>query len=221
MLLLRIFKSYITKPTQHIVSVEENWAKQFKRKQTAYHREQKLYNSWTNGSMICIIFKRGSKEIWIIIDHYMTFEHFPLFLFPPLIGKKERYLLFVYLWTAAQGVCILNAITEPVTLCGRGWRGTRDQFLTQNTIPDRLTHINTPRPAISDGWWSESKSDRNRKATSICPRCGRTAWMSRIDEGEKVWVILIWEWTTIDDSGPLMVLTQPSEVPEVLTSTHS
>lgn len=33
-------------------------------------------------------------------------------------------------------------------------------------------------PAISDGWWSESRRDLNRNATSACPLCGRTAWMS-------------------------------------------
>lgn len=80
------------------------------------------------------------------------------------------------------------------------------------------TQTNLSRPAISDGWWSESKRDRNRKATSICPRWGRTAWMSRIEGGEKkkVCASLISEWTT-EGSGPSTVLTEPTKVLEVLT----
>lgn len=33
-------------------------------------------------------------------------------------------------------------------------------------------------PAIWDGWWSESSSERKRRATSICPGWGRRRWMS-------------------------------------------
>lgn len=50
----------------------------------------------------------------------MILQHLPLFLLPLDLGeRKEAFCLFVYLWTAAQGVCILNTITEPVTFCGK------------------------------------------------------------------------------------------------------
>ena len=39
-------------------------------------------------------------------------------------------------------------------------------------------------PAISDGWWSESSSERKRWATSICPGWGRSIWMSEWEETE-------------------------------------
>lgn len=44
-------------------------------------------------------------------------------------------------------------------------------------------------PAISDGWWSESRRDLNRNATSACPRCGRTAWISS-KINETAWLCL-------------------------------
>lgn len=40
-------------------------------------------------------------------------------------------------------------------------------------------------PAIWDGWWSESNSDRKRRATSICPGWGRREWMSTLVETTK------------------------------------
>lgn len=116
----------------------------------------------------------------------MVFQHLPLFLSPscPQLGREKRHCVClctcgqqrkVYAsWTRSQNLWLSVEDTKG---------GTRYQFFS--TKPKTLPHINVPRPAISDGWWSESKSDRNRKETSICPRWGRRAWMSRIDEGEK------------------------------------
>lgn len=59
---------------------------------------------------------------------YMTVLTLSSFSISALNWKIKRLFSFVYLWTAAQGVCILNTITEPVTFCARGWQGTRDQF---------------------------------------------------------------------------------------------
>lgn len=156
----------------------------------------------------------------MITWHFNTYDFFYSSL--PELEKKKR--LFVCLPVDSSARCM--HLEHDHRTCDFLWKG--QQFFSklsvffppQNTKPNKLFHIHMPRPAISEGWWSESKSDRNRKATSICPRWGRTAWMSRID-GEQVWAILTLEWTTIDGSGPSMVLTRALKIPGVLSTTHS
>lgn len=71
--------------------------------------------------MIYIIFNRGRKEIWITINITQLPDTFLSFYRYLKLGERiETCRVFVYLWTAAQGVCILNTIAEPVTFYGKG-----------------------------------------------------------------------------------------------------
>lgn len=137
-----------------------------------------------------------------------------------IIGKEPLLVSLFLDFTCGQQRKVYASWTrsQNLWLSGRTGEENRQHItgLSRSHSTNEPTQTNLSRPAISDGWWSESKRDRNRKATSICPRWGRTAWMSGMEGGKRVWAIRTLEWTS-EGGGPSVVLAKPSEVLGALT----